>query len=565
VVEVALHKAAKDRTFRERAVIVRIPEDSTAITRYCDLLREVLAVLDPDAPVPPPPDRQSRIAELLDDRVVILAIENLDRVFHDIGLEGQRNLRAWVETSRQVLLLTTTPTLFAGVTDRSKPWYGGLATLMLPALTAEEGQELVALLADARGDQELSAFVRSDTGRSRIKAVAQLTGGSPRAWMVLASVATKESLDELVPAVEELLESMVPYYQQLLWSLSPNERRLVVALAQTGRMTVKQVAEAAEIEPQSAATTLRRLTEERWVQAEQPRSGDRRVTHYGVREPLLRCHLQYRQESSQPIGLVVMILKGFFSDRERASTFVDGGPGPLGEKHLPASLAASTEGLPEGEVSFLLQLVAACAGDDPINDIHGIWARATGTSNPHILQLIGENLAAAHGEARDFPGAFKALDAAADRIRDLVGVDHEAFLRIRGEVAYWTGEAGDPTRALTLYTELLPDRLRILGPDHPDTLTTLNAIADRASDFSDIKPVAAVVEESKNAQVVSTLVLAAWRLGGAGPAPESPPTEGWLGSLLFTTARAAAGHEQDRSDLPPEVLSILDSIDGDPS
>jgi DNA-binding MarR family transcriptional regulator len=422
VVEVALHQASQDQTFRDRAVIVRIPEDSTAITRYCDLLREVLAVLAPDAPAPPPPERQSRIAELLDDRVVILAIENLDRVFHDIGLEGQRNLRAWVETSRQVLLLATTPTLFAGVTDRSKPWYGGLATLMLPALTAEEGQELVALLAEARGDQELSAFVKSNTGRARINAVAQLTGGSPRVWMVLASVATKESLDELFPAVEELLESMVPYYQQLLWSLSPNERRLVVALAQTGRMTVKQVAEAAEIEPQSAATTLRRLTEGRWVEAEQPRSGDRRVTHYRVREPLLRYHLQYRQESSQPIGLVVMILKGFFSDRERGSSF----------------------------------------------------ART-----------------------------------------------------------------------------------------NPDTLTTLNAIADRASDFSDITPVAVVVEESKNAQVVSALVLAAWRLGGEGPAPESPPTEGWLGSLLFRTARAAAGHEQDRSDLPPEVLSILDSIDGD--
>ncbi|MGH3921352.1 MAG: tetratricopeptide repeat protein [Pseudonocardiaceae bacterium] len=42
----------------------------------------------------------------------------------------------------------------------------------------------------------------------------------------------------------------------------------------------------------------------------------------------------------------------------------------------------------------------------------------------------------------------------------------------RHNVAYWTGEAGDPGQALRLLTELLPDRQRVLGPDHPDTLNT---------------------------------------------------------------------------------------------
>ena len=40
---------------------------------------------------------------------------------------------------------------------------------------------------------------------------------------------------------------------------------------------------------------------------------------------------------------------------------------------------------------------------------------------------------------------------------------------LRGEAQ---GEAGDPTGAVTATEQLLTDRLRVLGPDHPDTLNT---------------------------------------------------------------------------------------------
>jgi hypothetical protein len=45
-------------------------------------------------------------------------------------------------------------------------------------------------------------------------------------------------------------------------------------------------------------------------------------------------------------------------------------------------------------------------------------------------------------------------------------------LTTRHSVAYWTGEAGDARGALELFEELLPDRQRVLGADHPDVLTT---------------------------------------------------------------------------------------------
>jgi hypothetical protein len=45
------------------------------------------------------------------------------------------------------------------------------------------------------------------------------------------------------------------------------------------------------------------------------------------------------------------------------------------------------------------------------------------------------------------------------------------------EIAFWSGEAGDPRRGLRLAHELQPDLIRIRGYDHPDTPTNRNNIA----------------------------------------------------------------------------------------
>jgi hypothetical protein len=62
------------------------------------------------------------------------------------------------------------------------------------------------------------------------------------------------------------------------------------------------------------------------------------------------------------------------------------------------------------------------------------------------------------------------------RFRERFEGDHSTILYLRGAIAHWTGEAGDPGEALRLYRELLPDRERVLGRDHPDTLATRSNI-----------------------------------------------------------------------------------------
>ena len=65
--------------------------------------------------------------------------------------------------------------------------------------------------------------------------------------------------------------------------------------------------------------------------------------------------------------------------------------------------------------------------------------------------------------------------------------------RTRANIAAFTGESGDTGEALRLCRELLPDRVRVLGADHPDTLTTRSDIAVFTAESGDARRGVAVV------------------------------------------------------------------------
>ncbi|MGC4813450.1 tetratricopeptide repeat protein, partial [Micromonospora sp. DT228] len=52
-----------------------------------------------------------------------------------------------------------------------------------------------------------------------------------------------------------------------------------------------------------------------------------------------------------------------------------------------------------------------------------------------------------------------------------------ATLNTRSNLATWKGETGDHHTAITAFEELLTDQLRVLGPNHPDTLRTRDNLA----------------------------------------------------------------------------------------
>lgn len=300
---VAVHRALTDSTVTQRILPAILPEDALAIGSYADLLVEIARAIDTGLGEAARAQRRDRdvvgieqsIVAAAGGRMILLAVENLDRVFDNLGEAGQGGLRAWVETSTAVMVFATAPALFPGVSSRSYPWYGSFMVETLPDLSVDEGAAMLTRAARTRGDDALAAYIDSPEGRDRVRVLHRLAGGSPRPWHHLADSVDVRSLDRLTPAVESLLDRMSPYYQEQLWQLPPGEQRFVVELARGWEpRTVSDLAAAVGVSNQSAATALGRLAAARWVtSAKSPE--DKRSTWYDLAEPLLRYQLQYRE------------------------------------------------------------------------------------------------------------------------------------------------------------------------------------------------------------------------------------------------------------------------------
>ncbi|WP_458319450.1 MarR family transcriptional regulator [Mycolicibacterium brisbanense] len=289
---VVVHRALSRGDTANGVLPLLLPEDSLAIGSYGDLLVELVRSRLPDA-------RELRddvigleraILDLADGRMILVAIENLDRVFEAIGEAGQGSLRAWVETSTAVMLFATAPALFPAVASRTHPWYGSFIVEELPGLTIDEGAQIIAPTG------ELAEYLHSPEGRNRLAAIERLVGGSPRLWQTVAGVADMQALQALEPVMAALLDRLAPSYQQRLWQLPTGEQRLVVELARgEGARTVSDLAAAVGVSNQTASAALGRLTATRWVVRAKSEAGDRRATWYDLSDPLLRRVVQYRE------------------------------------------------------------------------------------------------------------------------------------------------------------------------------------------------------------------------------------------------------------------------------
>jgi hypothetical protein len=108
-------------------------------------------------------------------------------------------------------------------------------------------------------------------------------------------------------------------------------------------------------------------------------------------------------------------------------------------------------------------------------------AQAALPADSHAMSRIASYLGYSGGyaAAREFSRGL--LD---ERVR-VLGPEHPDTLTTRNDLAWWTGEAGDAAGARDQYAALLPIRERVLGPEHPDTLETRANLANYTGEAGD--------------------------------------------------------------------------------
>ncbi|SFO63633.1 hypothetical protein SAMN05443579_104362 [Variovorax sp. PDC80] len=323
------HRLSQSKEVREKGLIAWMREEEWGVTSFFELVLRILRTLDqkhPDLGIAArttplyeltlkqaEAQASSLLLDVLGDKTLIVLLENLDDLFDQLGDAGQRQFRAFIQNHPQLVLVTTTPSLFAGVSLQKSPFYGFFDIQALKEFSLEDVVDLLKKIAVERGDEALAEFIGTPEGHARIRAVHHLAEGNPRIYVIFAQFLSREALDELVQAVMHTLDELTPYYQARMKELSGQQRKIVEYLVSyRGAAPVKQIAKACFITHQTCSGQLKQLREKRYVRSiEQGRE-----SYYELTEPLMRLCMEVKSQRGEPIGLFVEILRIWYTEAE---------------------------------------------------------------------------------------------------------------------------------------------------------------------------------------------------------------------------------------------------------
>jgi tetratricopeptide (TPR) repeat protein len=333
LVSLIYHRIVKMEDLHNRLLIAWLREEEYGIASFLDLLIAILRAIGKeyrdeyqaqlyDAVEKlydlSPEDAESVAAQLLRDfigkRVLLLIVENLDDVFGGLGDIGQKQFRAYIQNYGFLTILATSQSLFDGIENRDKPFYGFFYNHNLHELQLDDAVALLKQIASLEGKTELAEFIQNSTGRNRIKVVHFLSGGSPRIYMVFSDfLVNRESLNGLVEAFMAMLDDLTPYYQDRMKYISNQQRKIVDFLADLRRAApVKEIAKRCFISQQTASSQLKDLRQKGYVKSEEIG----RESWYELREPLMRFCLEVKKQRNEPIRLFVDFLRVWYTRPE---------------------------------------------------------------------------------------------------------------------------------------------------------------------------------------------------------------------------------------------------------
>ena len=572
LISLVYHRAKQlaDARKNARLRIAWLPEDPWTIVSYARLLAAILERVSPDTGVKSADeaelDARLRSTSRKDGPVLVL-MENVDQILDALGEVGQQKLRNLLQTESGVLIIGSTTRLDRSLSSHAAPFFGFFDTIRLEPFSPEEAREMLTALAREAGNAELAERLSSSGALARIHTIAHLAGGQPRLWALLGSALTVEELRDLAALLLSRFDDLTPYYQEQLARMSPLQRLVVAELAAADRpLPVKDIAERVGSDQRSVAKAVGDLAERGWLK---PVSTiftellDRRRTYYDLAEPLARLAFQIKDSRGEPLPLVVDFLVNWFdADQLRSSDGSDYGRVALMrmEQDEVGGLARRLTSLPESRIpsldllgqvedalaafstgdaepvmalrSTLRQAIELRAhdeggigsvrlelledalrevGDVPRGNADSAWVAraerldaeaqspqsrlmlvrwlaaswrfdeaeaALGTISSDEVALEGANAIAQAYDSAGRLGEAIALfeEVVADSVR-VLGPDHSDTLTSRNNLAYAYDSAGRPDKAVALFEEVVADSVRVLGPDHSDTLTSRNNLA----------------------------------------------------------------------------------------
>jgi DNA polymerase III delta prime subunit len=394
------HRFSTTTIATEKSLIAWMREEEWGVTSFFELTLRILRTLAAsypslqidsmteaiyDLPIAEAENKaESILLEVLSDKCLVVLMENIDDLFANIGDHGQKAWRAFIQNHRNMVLVCTTPSLFAGVTIQKSAFYGFFDIETLDELSFDNVVNLLDKIAIERHDLNLSDYIKTPEGRARIRAVHHLAEGNPRIYIIFAQFLTRESLDELVQAFMHTLDELTPYYQARMKELSGQQRKLLEYLINyRGAATVKEIARGCFVTAQVCSSQLKQLRDKRYVRSTEVG----RESYYELCEPLMRLCMEVKKQRGEPVSLFVEMLRIWYSEDHLRSLLNKAKKGnSLEVRYLIAAIESLEKDIIEPKVVALLKDLRDSRGTREklsiMNDILVVQ-----TKNSHIIAM----------------------------------------------------------------------------------------------------------------------------------------------------------------------------------
>jgi len=255
-----------------------------------------------------------QLLSTLGPRTLLVVAENLDTLFEGLGQAGQKNLRAFIQEHPKLSIVATAQRLVQDLSSRNSPFFGFFQTEHLKTLNVDEANQLLQKIAQLQGKTSLVAFLATNQGRSRVRALHHLSGGNHRIYIVLSQFITRDTIDALLGPFMKMVDELTPYYQERIRWLPALQRKIVEYLCSCeSTVPVKDIAKRLFATPQTISSQLQDLREKGYVESNQRG----RESLYEVSEPLMRICVEVKDNQRlQPLRLLVDFLRVWYDDKE---------------------------------------------------------------------------------------------------------------------------------------------------------------------------------------------------------------------------------------------------------
>ncbi len=268
-----------------------------------------------------PPEKAEKEARRLllnfvGKKTLVVIVENLGDIFSKkkgMGVPGQQKFRDFIQEHPFWVLTGSAQVLSDDIRKGKAPFYGFFAVYHLRSFALEDAVKLLTRIATYEKKNYLVRFFESPRGRGRIRAIHEITGGSPRLLVTFYQFLNRKSLKEAADSFIEMTESLTPYYQERMNPRSAQQQKILEYLATAhAPRTVKQIASACFITQSVASSQLRILKKFRHIQP----TSIGKETYYELSEPLFRICFEVKENKGYPVKLFVDFLGRFYTSEE---------------------------------------------------------------------------------------------------------------------------------------------------------------------------------------------------------------------------------------------------------